>query len=299
MAQPNSDIDVLIDVKNAYFQGNYQQCINEAQKLKGLTIEQSNLRDAFVYRAYIVQKKFSVVMDEITSSSPPELQAIRVLAEFLSFPSRRDSIVDKMDKQMSSGFEADNSTMITVAAMIYHHVGNYESALRVLHQGDHLECSALTIQTLLAFDRVDLARKELKSMQEKDEDAILTQLATVWVNLFSGGDKYQEAVYITQEIIDKYGSTPLLLNLLACCYSGQGKYEDVETVLQESLDKDPNNVDTLINLFVNSSYVGKTPEVANRYFSQLKDAHGNHPFVQNYFKKESDFDRVSKIFHHA
>jgi coatomer protein complex subunit epsilon len=298
MAQ-NSDVDVLIDVKNAYFIGNYQQCINEAQKLKGLTVEQSNLRDAFVYRAYIVQKKFSVVIDEITPSSTPELQSIRLLAEFLSFPSKRDAIVEKIDKQMSSGFDADNATMITVAAMIYHHVANYEAALRVLHQGDHLECSALTIQSLLAIDRVDLARKELKSMIEKDEDAMLTQLATVWVNLFTGGEKLQEAFYITQEISDKYGSTPLLLNLLACCYAAQGKYHDVETVLQESLDKDPNNADTLINLFVNSNYVGKTPEVANRYFSQLKDAHANHPFVQNYYKKENEFDRVSKIFQHA
>jgi len=293
------DVDVLIDVKNAYFMGNFQQSINENQKLRGLTPELSLERDVFLYRAYIAQKKFGVVMDEITASSPPELKAIRILAEFLSSPSKRDGILEKIDKQVSAGFDSKDVTTICVAAMIYHHTSNYESALRVLQQADHLECSALAIQALLAFDRVDVARKELKSMQEKDEDATLTQLATAWINLNSGAEKYQEAFYIVQEMIDKYGSTPLLLNMLATCYIAQGKYSDADTVLQESLDKDPNNADTLINLFMNSHFIGKTPEVANRFLSQLRDAHPNHQFVLDYYKKEEEFERVAKIFSRA
>ena len=49
--------------------------------------------DTFLYRAYIAQRKFGVVLDEIRSSAPQELQAIRLLADYLSNPSRKDAIL--------------------------------------------------------------------------------------------------------------------------------------------------------------------------------------------------------------
>uniref|UniRef100_A0A8C9JXI7 Coatomer subunit epsilon n=1 Tax=Panthera tigris altaica TaxID=74533 RepID=A0A8C9JXI7_PANTA len=179
----SGEVDELFDVKNAFYIGSYQQCINEAQRVKPSSPGRDVERDVFLYRAYLAQRKYGVVLDEIKPSSAPELQAVRMFAEYLANDSQRDSIVAELDREMSRSVDVTNTTFLLMAASIYFHDQNPDAALRALHQGDSLECMAMTVQMLLKLDRLDLARKELKKMQDQDEDATLTQLATAWVNL--------------------------------------------------------------------------------------------------------------------
>lgn len=142
-------------------------------------------KDVYMYRAYIAQKKFGVVLDDIKPNSSPELKYVRMLAEFLSSESKRDSIVQDLDSQLGS-LNVTNPLVLLVIANIYVCAENYETALKVLYNVDSansLECSALAVEVYLKLDRIDLARKEVKKMIEVDEDAIITQSAIAWVSM--------------------------------------------------------------------------------------------------------------------
>jgi coatomer protein complex subunit epsilon len=62
----------------------------------------------------------------------------------------------------------------------------------------------MQIYVFLQLDRPELAKKTHQQMQEKDDDATLTQLALAWINIELGGEKLQDAFYILDDFQDKF-----------------------------------------------------------------------------------------------
>ncbi|KAL3100387.1 hypothetical protein niasHS_001690 [Heterodera schachtii] len=292
-------MDTLFDVRNNFYLGAFQQCINEAQKVKCKSEEEKELKDAFMYRAYIGLNKCSVPLGEIDATDgngSAALLAIRRFATFMSgSPEKRSEIVDQVAKEFEAKKFADNEICLLISTLIFMHGEKTEEALRVLNRtaSDSLECAALRVQCLLKLNRGDLAAKEVKRMQEMDEDATITQLAQAWLNMAMGRDKLKDAFYIYQEMLDKYGATPLLLTSQAACLIMQQKYEEAEKLLLSAQERDPNNADVLVGLFVVAQFLGKPMEVSNRYMNQLKQDHPAHAWTKEMSAKETEFDRLA------
>lgn len=223
---------------------------------------------------------------------------------------KRNAIVKYFDENRSAAAVADdNADEDTVyssimwclcAANVYYNEQLYENALSVVHTAiqtlPDLECLAMQLQCHLKINRLDLAKVTLSKMQEKDDDATLTQLATAWIHIEQGGEKLQDAYYIFQDFCDKFVATSLLLNGQAVCFIAQEKYEEADAALRNSLDKDPNNLDTFINLIALTQHYnvsGKPQEdVINRYLSQIKDLHPHCQLVNDLERKEQEFERL-------
>jgi hypothetical protein len=62
-----------------------------------------------------------------------------------------------------------------------------------------------------------------------------------------GATKAQEASYIYDELIDKYGSFPQLLNGLAVAKMHQGQWDEAETALKEAIAKVRRRFRTALN----------------------------------------------------
>ncbi|OEL37352.1 Coatomer subunit epsilon-1 [Dichanthelium oligosanthes] len=241
--------DLLFNLRNLFYLGAYQAAINNSD-VPGLDADAAAERDVIVFRSYIALGSYQLVISEIDSSAATSLQAVKLLALYLTG--------DKLQI-------ADLFCIIFGNEDTYlpHDLDNKFAKDDALLSKKNLH--ALNVQIFIKMHRSDYAEKQLKIMQQIDEDHTLTQLANAWLDIAVGGSKIREAYLIFQDFAEKYPMTGMVLNGKAVCCMHMGSFEEAETLLLEALNKDAKDPETLANLIVCNLHLGKPSSRFLRY----------------------------------
>ncbi|XP_047957674.1 coatomer subunit epsilon-1-like [Salvia hispanica] len=282
--------DPLFGLRNNFYLGAYQGAINTSE-IPNLSPDDAVERDCLVHRSYIALGSYQLVISEIDSSAATPLQAVKLLALYLSSPDNKENVISSLHEWLADPAVGGNPILRLIAGTIFMHEQDYNEALKHTHAGGTMELHALNVQIFLKMHRSDYAEKQLRVMQGVDEDHPLTQLANAWLNLAVGGSKIQEAYLIFQDFSERYAMTSLVLNGKAVCCMHKGEFDEAETLLLEALNRDAKDPETLANLVVCSLHLGKP---ASRYLSQLKLSHPNHTLVVRASAAEQSFDRAAQ-----
>jgi coatomer protein complex subunit epsilon len=124
-----------------------------------------------------------------------------------------------------------------------------------------VEAVALIVQIHLQQNRTDLAVKEVQAARRWAQDSLLVNIAESWVGIRVGGEKYQQAFYVFEEMAQVPASTaPLSLISQAIAEIHHGRYEEAEAALKQATEKDPSNADAIANRIVVSILSGQDPK---------------------------------------
>ncbi|XP_049384759.1 coatomer subunit epsilon-1 [Solanum stenotomum] len=280
--------DPLFGLRNNFYIGAYQAAINNSD-VPNLSQDDAVERDTLVYRSYIALSSYQLVINEIDASAATPLQAVKLLALYLASPDNKEAAIASLHELLGDPAIGSNPILRLIAGIVFTHEQDYNEALKHTNAGGTMELHALNVQILIKMHRSDYAEKQLRIMQQVDEDHTLTQLASAWLNLAVGGSKIQEAYLIYQDFSEKYQMTSLILNGKAVCCMHMGNFDEAETLLLEALNKDAKDPETLANLVVCSLHLGKP---STRYLNQLKLSNPEHTLVKRAASAEESFDRA-------
>ncbi|CAM8955181.1 unnamed protein product [Rhodiola kirilowii] len=82
--------DLLFGLRNNFYLGAYQATINNSD-IPNLSPDDAVERNSIVYRSYIALGSYELVINEIDSFAPTPLQAVKLLALYLSSPDSKVS----------------------------------------------------------------------------------------------------------------------------------------------------------------------------------------------------------------
>ncbi|KAF2269865.1 hypothetical protein CC78DRAFT_529034 [Lojkania enalia] len=286
MADPYSPEGELINIHTAFHAGAYQQVLD----FDTSNFSSSNILPARVLklRSQIALGQSKQVLSELNGEKTPDLVAVRLLAEY---EAGKDVIGQA--KKLAEQHGQENLTVQLLVGIVLARAGEIEEALSVLsrHQGS-LDAVALIVQIHLQQNRTDLAAKEAQRARKWAQDSLLVNIAESWVGMREGGEKYQSAFYVFEELAQTSQSqSPHSLVAQAVSELHLGRLPEAEAALQQAISIDSNYADTVANLIVLNILLGKKDEVA-KLKEQLQGVDKEHRALMDWSEKKEEFDRA-------
>ncbi|KAJ5054226.1 uncharacterized protein L3040_000507 [Drepanopeziza brunnea f. sp. 'multigermtubi'] len=277
----------LLNLHNFFHQGQFQEAINF--DTAGLSAENKLPARIISLRAQIALGQAENVIADVKGEQEPELAAVGALADFTA--GNEDTAVITARKLASEA--GDNATVQVLAGTVLQAAGESEEALALLSQHEgNLEAVALTVQIYLQQNRTDLAIKEVQAAKKWAQDSLLVNLAEAWVGLRMGGEKYQQAFYVFEELAQAPSTTSTQsLVSQAVAEIHLGRSEEAAAALKQALATDPKNAEAIANSIV-LEVIGGSKNVT-KLKADLQTAAPEHMFLQDLEEKSSMFDKAS------
>lgn len=147
------------------------------------------------------------------------------------------------------------------------------------------------MQIHLQQNRNDLALKEVVAARRWAQDSLLVNLAESWVGLRLGGERYQQAFYVFEELAQAPASSSArTLVAQAVSELHLGRTEEAQAALEQAVKADPESPDAIANLLVLAVLTGKDTGEAT---SNLQSIDAQHALLTDLEDKSSLFDKAA------
>jgi coatomer protein complex subunit epsilon len=286
---PYSAEGEFINVHNHFHQGQYQEVIDF--DTSALSPENALPARVLALRARLALGQAEDVVADVKGESDPDLVALGALAQYNL--GKTDEAVAKIEELAASS--GDNATVQVVGGTVLQAAGKSEEALALLSQhSGSLDAVAIIAQIHLQQNRTDLAVKEVTAARRWAQDSLLVNLAESWVGLRVGGEKYQQAFYVFEELAQA-PSTSSIVSLVSQAVSELhlGRVEEAQSALEQATQKQPDYAEAIANLLVLTVVTGKDPKELE---ASLKKAAPDHPYLADLEEKSALFDKAASKF---
>ncbi|KAL8841522.1 MAG: hypothetical protein Q9170_000905 [Blastenia crenularia] len=278
----------LLTVHNAFHQGQYQTVLD----FNTSSLSQSNVIPARILklRAQIAVGDAQGALSTIKKDSGPDFAAVKA---FIQYSLGDTSSATKQIEQLVES-SSENATVQILGGIVLQAENRTEEALSLLskHQGN-LEAISLITQIHLQQNRTDLALKEVSAAKKWAQDSLLVNIAESWVGMRVGGESYQSAFYVFEEMAQTTSSTSSK-SLISQAISELhlGRLPEAEAALNQALGNEPRDIEATSNAIVLATIMGKRAE-QQQYLDELRDSQPDHTLLADLEEKGKLFDQAA------